>query len=169
MTLLRASMEASVVARWLVDSGVQPTERLARAASWLREDYRQRRRIEEIIKSKPVPPARSAAERIIELDAEVAALGLRTPTAVNLTDLFRVYCHRPGDEGETIYSTVSAFAHGRPWAALLLSSTAVTTGIAPGGMVMKTSANERVALAFTVDAIRTVALAVEDVKRQLSP
>lgn len=57
MTLLRGALEAAVVARWLVDSTVDPRERLARAADLLREDYLKRRRIEEIIRARPKPPA----------------------------------------------------------------------------------------------------------------
>lgn len=34
MTLLRGAMEAAIVARWLVDSEVDPSERLARSADW---------------------------------------------------------------------------------------------------------------------------------------
>jgi hypothetical protein len=167
MTLLRASMESSVVARWLVDPTVQPEEQLARAASWLREDYRQRRRVEEILKAKPVPPAKGAADRIADLDAEVTALGLRALTGINLTDLFRQYSNRPGDQGETNYSIASSFAHSRPWASLLLATTPVGPGVAPGGQVMKASADDTLALAFTVHAVRTATLAVEDVERIL--
>ncbi len=163
MTLLRGSMEASVVARWLVDPAVQPAERLARAAEWLREDYRLRRRVDELAKIKPVPPGKSAVDRIADLDFEVANLALRVLTKINLTDLFRKYSNRSGDVGEINYSILSAFAHSRNWALLLQAAEKVGSGVAPGGAVMKTSANDTFALAFTVHAVRTATLAVEDV------
>jgi hypothetical protein len=168
MTLLRGSMEASVLARWLVDPAVQPAERLARAAEWLREDYRLRRRVEELAKIKPVPPGKSAVDRIADLDAEVAILALRVLTKINLTDLFRSYSNRSGDVGEINYSILSAFAHSRSWASLLLTATKVGTGVAPGGAVMRTSADDKLALAFTVHAVRTAALAAEDIERLLA-
>jgi len=168
MTLLRGSMEASVLARWLVDPAGQPAERLARAAEWLREDYRLRRRVDELAKIKPVPPGKSAVDRIADLDAEAAKLALRVLTKVNLTDLFRSYSNRSGDEGEINYSILSAFAHSRSWASLLLTATKVRAGVAPGGAVMKTSANDTFALAFTVHAVRTATLALEDIERLLA-
>lgn len=169
MTLLRGALEGAVVARWLVDSTVDPRERLARAADWLREDYMKRRRIEEIIRSRPKPPRKLASERITELDAAAKALGLRLLRIVNTTDLFRAYCSLTADKGEYVYSAVSAFAHGRPWSLFMSQMTPVGPGLPDTGGLGTITANDEYALVFTMIAVHTANMAVADLQTYCSP
>ncbi len=164
MTLIRGALEAAVVGRWLIDPGVETAERLARARDWLREDYQKRRRVEEIIKAAYVPPARSAADRIAELESEADALHLRPLRNVNLTDLFRQHCSVTGDEGETIYATMSSFAHGRPWSQLLAERTVLGPGVHGAGTLGTIAANDSQSLGFTAVAVRTTTLAIDDLE-----
>ena len=169
MTLLRSSMEASVGARWLADPMATTGVRIARAAAWLREDYRLRKRVEELIKSKPKPPAKSAADRGADVDAEVSSLGLNPNIPINHTDMFRSYAADLGDKGELSYSVLSVYAHSRNWASLLQPMTTKGPGAAPGGAVVLTSANDSFAESFTVQATRTAELAARDIQRLLTP
>ena len=165
MTLLRGAMEAAVVARWLVDSGVDTGERLARSADWNRDDYTKRRRVEEIIRSRPKPPAKLASERMADLEAAASAIGLRPLRAVNVTDLFRGYCAQTGSRGELIYSMLSAFAHGRSWSVFVSTLTPVAPGLPGTGGLGTIAANDEHAVAFTVFAVKTALMAVMDLER----
>jgi hypothetical protein len=165
MTLLRGAMEAAVVARWLVDSEVDPSERLARSADWDQVDYTKRKRIEEIIRARPKPPAKLASERMADLEAAARAIGLRPLRAVNVTDLFRAYCSQTGNRGELIYSMMSAFAHGRSWSVFVSTLTPVGPGLPGTGGLGTIGANDDHVVAFTITAVRTAMMAVKDLER----
>lgn len=125
-SLLRASLEAGVTARWICAPDISPMERAARGIAVQRTSFDERRRFETAVSStapKRSGKARSGAFRLDVLDRASRRWHIprREPTMV---DLHREFAQPAGAmlRGDLLYRLLSGFAHGRDWAQLAMSS-----------------------------------------------
>lgn len=103
--------------------------------------------------------------RITELEAAAKTVGLRPFRGINITDLFRGYCSLDGDAGEVLFSTVSAFAHGRPFSVLASTMTPAGPGLSGTGGLGTIVASDVNTLGVTATAVETAAVALADLER----
>ena len=124
-SLLRASLESSVTARWILMPTVSSVERAARGIAVQRESFDERRKFEEAALRQPPQrsgKARSGAFRAEILDRAVRRWGIPR-RRLNLIDLHREFAQPHGAQlrGDLLYRLLSGFAHGRDWAQLVMS------------------------------------------------
>jgi hypothetical protein len=163
-TLMRAAIEGSVRCRWLVDATIDSKTRVARGYATRRDDQIQRRRFEESREGladdeervRPVEAtARTAAERLAELEAWRSAANIPMVGFTDTTALVRAYGL------ERWFRLASGAAHGKEWA--LNASTIQPSPDAadrPGVGHGRVSLNDDVTLALTTTSLRAVAAAV---------
>jgi hypothetical protein len=126
-TLVRGVLEPASVAMW-VSSPDARNMRRARALRVWNYDYSERNKWEQDREYKPTPPAKSGRDRAKMILATAKELGMK-PTSVS-TDLN--FCDTVGDaavsvgwrrrEAQARWREASAFAHGRTWPLLNLTS-----------------------------------------------
>lgn len=126
-TIVRGAFEADAWASWLLDSEVDPTQRLARALTLRAENLRDLLHLGEIDNYEP------RANRLVEIatlhglsarrnrDGEVIDVGVRRPLITALLDDLLPMA-TPDTKGHPLgshtYGLLSARAHGNPWAVL---------------------------------------------------
>lgn len=77
MTLLRGSLEGSVLCRWLVDPKASAEERLRRGAGAQRDDFQERGKFERLRTDPINEGGATAKQRIAELDRAMAKARLK--------------------------------------------------------------------------------------------
>ena len=164
MTLMRGALEGSVRCRWLVDATVDSMTRVGRGYAAKREDFRQlglfessREGLEEGEERPPRVRGKSAADRIVELEAWRSAAEIPTVGFNDTTSLMITYGN------ERWFRIASAAAHGKEWA-LLASKLEAATDVetSPGVSQGMVSASDDVVLGLTIATLVAVARAVVD-------
>jgi len=162
MTLIRGAMEGAVTCRWLVDPRIDSAERIRRGIALLLDDYGNRRDFERDWGITAVePPAKSAADRIATLRADRDRAKIGHLAVPGPTSLFGAYSGWSPARGRGAYRLLSAFAHGQQWKGLILRIDAVGADV-PGGQVVRVSANDELAVAFTAFAVRVAGSALAE-------
>jgi hypothetical protein len=146
MTLMRASFEACLTARWVLDGDA--ASRLARGVAVQWSDLDERRKVEAALgASKDWPTGTPAQQRQGDLFDLARTLGLseevtdksanpyerlkvQTRPWVELADLYPSGASEPGRKDGWVYRYLSGFAHSKQWPQLL--NLTQTTGNANG-------------------------------------
>lgn len=145
-TLLRGCVEAAAVGLWVAE----PTTRQARRARALRVwhyDFTERQKWESDTGRVPTGKAKSGADRAKSVVALAGSLGIKaTSVATPLAYSDCVVAAASGlgrdrTEARARWREASAFAHGRYWPQLALTSAAGAVTI-PGGYGMQLVLNE---------------------------
>ena len=127
-------------------------------------DYEERRKAEQVLGVTPTPPAKSAAIRKADLEAERIADQLPWFQFPGPTRLFALHGTPGGSSGEAIYRILSAHAHGRRWRLLLNPSTLI--GPSPtGGELRSVTASDSMSSEMTQLAVRWAGLAMTEAER----
>lgn len=170
-TLSRAAIEGAAITRWLADQRVTPAERRRRGVGFQLADYRERQKFEQssgLGRVPRTPPARSAAERVDELQREMGALKLSGKRMPNSTELFQGFGLIRGGKPvdlEWLYRATSAFAHGQQWSILLLErGEAVGAVHASRSQSHLVSADDRFAVALAAIATEALAGALDELR-----
>lgn len=174
LTLLRGALEGMAIARWLFDPAISQAERIQRATGVQRADYQQRLAFENRMADrldKPSGKARTAAERIEELERlitrdKVKPIGM--PTA---TKLFGLYALPDAEElaGESLFRLISGIAHAKVWSLYGISELGETIDQGGGRYAVRIEANDELALGATAVAMRVAREAIEDLERYAGP
>ena len=166
MTLLRGSLEGSVLCRWLVDPKASAEERLRRGAGAQRHDFQERGKFERLRTDPINEGGATAKQRIAELDRAMAKARLKPIQLLGPTDLCARYVADASDlgSGEFVYRLLSAFAHAKQWAILPASDYAQhgPMGDLPGVELVAVRASQRLAGALTNITARTLTVAMDE-------
>lgn len=152
-TLLRAAVESASVAVWVMEPG-QRTTRRGRALRVWHYDFGQRQLWEDDTERVPPPRGKSGRDRAKEVLALATSLGVKpTQVSANLSyaDTVAHAAQAVGwsrTEARARWREASAFAHGRSWPLLSLTSP-TEAEVIPGGF----------SLALTLDEARLRPLA----------
>lgn len=166
-TLARAALEGAVTCRWLIDPVVASTTRRERAARLQAEDHDQRRKWEDAWMAAHGITTRPAAFNAdVRLDQHLddmrkACLG--QGKTLSIADRMDKYA------GETwSWRSMSAFAHGMPWAIILSSvhETEAVPGLANVRNARVTS-NSTLTAVFAIKMIGVLAQALEELNAYL--
>jgi hypothetical protein len=178
MTLLRAAIEGSATARWLLESD-STGERSRRAAVFRLEDLRHRRSFEAEIErlgreealergevyepTKWEGKARSGAQRYDDQLAAMNAADIKNEPPPALTSLVDTF-----GPGAYVYRLTSAFAHRREWAFSISDELdrVEDTGLAGTGAI-QVEASPEWALEITVIAVEQIELALAALEAHL--
>jgi hypothetical protein len=146
ITLLRASFEACLTARWVLDGDA--ASRLARGFALHWSDLDERRKVEAALEApREWSTGKSAEQRQVDLFERARNLGLTEEVTdkndkayerlkvqvrpwVELADLYPSGASKPGVKDGWVYRYLSGFAHSKQWAQLL--NLTQTTGNANG-------------------------------------
>ncbi len=170
LSLIRTAHESSWLAYWLMEPGIDATTRLARGVAAQRDDYDERRKIEEALGGPQYqPPAKSAAERLSDLMTEAAARGLTklnknnqplliTPL-LSAVELFDRYEPVAIGRGSYLYRLYSGYAHGKQWA-LTQGAAAAGPSDAAGNTLASIEASAEWAVAATQRVVNAMEKAV---------
>lgn len=175
MVLLRAALEASVRARWLVDPSAGAGERVGRAWAMRRRDQQERANFEASLPDGGAslhasmgPKGRTGAQRVAEVDDPAAvrareAAGVRTVGFASATALFTHY------RLEHVYRLLSGLTHGFEWT-LLTAQRLPADGLpaTPGTGAGIFTMSEPVAVAMTELTAGAVRIAVDEFGRYRS-
>ena len=168
MTLIRGAMEGAVTCRWLIDPRTDSADRVRRGVALLLEDYGNRRDFERdfgIAANAMTPPAKSAANRHAELQAQRDAAKTGRTDVPKMTALFGGYTGLEPGFGRGIYRLLSAYAHGKQWKGLTLKLQVVEDGPdAAGARLVKVSANDDLSAMLTSLAMRTATVALAELE-----
>lgn len=167
LTLVRGSMEASVTARWLL-GGVTSSDRVARATAFLWSDYEERRKAEKVLGvTKVTAPAKTAAQRRADLEAQRLADHIPAINLPPFTMLFADHGIPGGDPSEAVYRILSAYAHGRRWRLLMTPASKIGAS-ATGQTLMRVTASDWVSEAMTELAVDWAEKAIEEAEAYIS-
>jgi hypothetical protein len=138
MTLLRASMEGVVLARWLLEPRISPDERRARGLGAQWADYAERRKFERQRGMGKPRRGKRAAERMQDIENQAKRLGLTIRRPPDRTRLFELYAlpsaeRREDSFGAELYRVWSGAPHGRQWTMPMTARHEVVGG-QPAGM-----------------------------------
>lgn len=171
LSLIRTAHESSWLAYWLMEPGIDAATRLARGVAAQRDDYDERRKIEEAPGGPQYqPPAKSAAERLNDLMTEAAARGftklnknnqpmLITPL-LSAVELFDKYESVTNGRGSYLYRLYSGYAHGKQWA-LTQGAQAAGPSDAAGNTLASIEASAEWAVAATQRVVNAMEKAVD--------
>jgi hypothetical protein len=166
MTLLRGSLEGSVLCRWLLDPAISGEERLRRGAGAQLDDYRERGKFERLRPDPVAEGGMSAKQRIDELEHELKRRGLKAVQLLGPTELCARYALGSTElgDGEFVYRLLSAFAHAKQWAIMPASDYAEhgPMGDLPGVELLAVRASHQVAGALTSIAMDTLRAAMDE-------
>lgn len=166
MTLLRGSLEGSVLCRWLVDPNASAEERLRRGAGAQLDDYLERGKFERLRTDPINEGAMTAKQRIAELEPELAKVKLKPIQLLGPTDLCKRYVPDAAGlgNGEFAYRLLSAFAHAKQWAILPASEYDEhgPMGDLPGVELVAVRASHQLAGALTLVAMRALTAAMDE-------
>jgi hypothetical protein len=170
LSLIRTAHESSWLAYWLMEPAADAATRLARGVAAQRDDYDERRKIEEALGGRQYQlPAKSAADRLSDLMAEAAAHGLTklnkngqpmlmTPL-LSAVELFDKYEPVANGRGSYLYRLYSGYAHGKQWA-LMQGVQATSPSDAAGNTLASIEASAEWAVAATQRVVNAMDKAV---------
>lgn len=145
-TLLRAAVESAAMAVWVMESGQRATRR-ARALRIWHYDFGQRQLWENDTGRVPPPRGRSGTDRAREVLTLATDLGIKptqVSTDINYADIVGHGAVTVGvdrTQARARWREASAFAHGRSWPLLALTSPTAAQEIA-GGFGLSLTLNE---------------------------
>jgi hypothetical protein len=145
-TLMRAALESAAIAVWVTAPGLRRTRRAHALRVW-HHDFTERQKWEDDTQRKPPEQGKAGVERAADILALATELGIR-PTRV-ATRL--AYSDAVADAGQLVgwsredaralWREASAFAHGRTWPLLVLTSPR-DAELIRGGVGMHLTLNE---------------------------
>ncbi len=160
MTLLRAAVEGSSRARWLVDPTVTRDVRIARGIAALLNDLREQRRIEAIpdpADAPPRPAGATADERIKQWTERTDEAGI-VPTWLNRTETAAQF-----GPGEFWYRVLCQFAHGGHQVVIGASAWAVDDAPSKEGVSrLRMEADTRTVWLLTAEVVKGALVAVAE-------
>ncbi len=170
LSLIRTAHESSWLAYWLMEPGVDAATRLARGVAAQRDDYDERRKIEEALGGPQYqPPAKSASERLSDLMDEAGSRGLTklnknnqpmlTAPLLSAVELFDKYEPVAKGRGSYLYRLYSGYAHGKQWA-LTQGAQAAAPSDKAGSTLASIEANPEWAVAATQRVVNAMEKAV---------
>ncbi len=162
-TLTRAAIEGAVTCRWLMDPRCGGAEKRTRGIRAQLKDYTYRASFEKhfpAVSRADGSPARSAAERLVQLRSEMAELGIVEVKMPSMTELFADY-----SLGGWFYSLLSSFAHGQQWSLVTTRRSVVVDmpGIV-GARMMRVTADDELTLAAAAQVWNALALALRELE-----
>lgn len=126
-TLLRAAVESASVAVWVMDPGLRKTRRAHSLRVW-HHDFCERQSWEDDVGRQPTGKAKSGRDRAAQVVALATSLGIK-PTQVSTRLAYSDTVAAGGAavgwaraEARARWREASAFAHGRTWPLLALTS-----------------------------------------------
>jgi hypothetical protein len=170
LSLIRTAHESAWLAYWLMEPGIDAATRLARGVAAQRDDYDERRKIEEALGGpRYQPPAKNAADRLSDLMTEAAARGLTRlnkknqpmliTTLLSAVELFDKYEVVANGRGSYLYRLYSGYAHGKQWA-LTQGAQAALPSDAAGNTLALIGASAEWAVAATQRVVNAMDKAV---------
>ena len=145
-TLLRAAVESAAMAVWVMESGQRATRR-SRALRLWHYDFGQRQLWENDTGRVPPPKGKSGKDRAKEVLTLATNLGIKptqVSTEINYADIVghgAVAVGLDRTEARARWREASAFAHGRSWPLLALTSPTAAQEI-QGGFGLSLTLNE---------------------------
>lgn len=171
MSLIRTAMETASSAYWLVEPGVDSSERRIRMFAAQYATLDERRKFEAATGLVPDPPGKAASVRQRELIGIAEATGLTTtnskgrtvlarpmPGAIELFDLYESV--REGAKPSWLYRFLSGYAHGYQWA-MVSNASGSGRELGPNIRVAMLSAHDSTAVQVTAYGVRAVRRAVD--------
>lgn len=159
-SLARTAYESAVQALWLMDPELDEDQQLARAVGAQFAEYNEREKAENEMGLKPAPGGQTSAQRRETYLAHAEVKGLTKLSATRdlvpleampaTYDLFLKYGTVTVDDGNgndvTVsggikYRLLSAFAHGKQWANMLIDMEPTKT-LPSGGTIAKVEASD---------------------------
>jgi hypothetical protein len=164
LTLLRATLEPAVTARWLLD-GQSSHARICRAVALLEDDFEEWGKIAASFdRSHPGVVTETVVDDAmakIRSETDCAA----GPSVPSRADRVRDHAVHPGVKSDWIYRILSSPAHGNSISIALGEFGEVLGGNLPGTTAHRVSPNSTLALLATGIVLRTLEAAIGDVER----
>ncbi len=168
LTLIRGSLESSVLVRYLADPKADQDERIRRGVGVQRADLEERKTYEGRRVDMIAAGGQPARVRLADLEKAAKHAGIKPRQRLGATELCARYIDTVKDrDGEYIYRLLSAFAHGQQWQVLAGSEFEIegpAAGLANVD-IAKVSADPRVAAEMSSVAIETLTSAMSDLER----
>jgi hypothetical protein len=169
MTLLRAVLEGSSFARWLLDPTATSAQRIQRGVAAQLADYEERRKWEVASGIDSVPRsgnARSGRQRRDDVTRARNAGGVTEIRVLPFVELCKNYAIGGTFGGEGLYRLASGFAHSKQWV-LLLSEHKLhpELKLPTGAIASQVTADDPISAAVTSLAVKTFTAAVVDLER----
>lgn len=175
-SLLRQGMEGAVTARWLLEPGIDASQRRQRGAAIQRRDYDDRLEWERATGTADraiTGRKKSATERLAELDALITAEGVpKQPPALGPTKLFELYwVNDPRaawpKNGRALYQALSSISHNRQWSIQFTERTRMGPASAgvTGSQDVLVTASGPLAVMVTGCVVATLRTALEELEQ----
>jgi hypothetical protein len=168
MTLLRAALEGSTWARWLLDPSATSAQRIQRGVAAQVADYDERRKWEAATGIDSLPRtgnARSGRQRRDDVARARDAGGVQVISVMPFVDLCKRYAIGGSFGGESLYRMASGFAHSKQWILLLSDADLHPELVLPTGAIAgRVTADDRISAVVTALAVKTFEAAVNDLE-----